>query len=302
MHSLMSNLANLHSYQGQAPTPGLSIALVTGNVISFCLYGALTVQLYIYHISFPNDSKTWKGTAYAIYLIETIYTAALAYDLTHLVLGPDYNTCFVSLIVPVCGGLVALLTQAVYAHRIRLITQMKYIPLCFVALIAIELVTTVVLIPLHISFFLIALIWAACSLLADLTFAIIMIRTLTKDKILSKQFRRRIVRLLHLTIGCGFLTAGINIATLVASLCSVDATIWCGIVLSKIYANSMMVLVNGRQFQSQNDEYSVGTLHVGTLPTIGTTTTAKSQDERSVKKSFVSGETCEEKCEGKEVV
>jgi len=27
---------------------------------------------------------------------------------------------------------VALLTQAVYAYRIRIITQMKYIPLCFV--------------------------------------------------------------------------------------------------------------------------------------------------------------------------
>jgi hypothetical protein len=62
----------------------------------------------------------------------------------------------------------------------------------------------------------------------------------------------------------------------------------------------MMVLVNGRQFQSQNDEYSVGT--VGTLPTTRTTTTAKSQDERSVGNSFVSGETCEGKCEGKDVV
>ena len=59
---------------------------------------------------------------------------------------------------------------------------------------------------------------------------------------------------------------------LVAALRSFDLTICCGIVLSKIYANWTIVLVNDRRFQTQNDEYSVGSLHIETLPTIGTTT------------------------------
>ena len=49
-----------------------------------------------------------KATVYTIYLLETIYTILLAYDLVHLVIEPNYNACFVSLIVPIFGGLGAL--------------------------------------------------------------------------------------------------------------------------------------------------------------------------------------------------
>ncbi len=59
----------------------------------------------MYHITFINDSKKLKATIYIIYLAETVYTAMLAYDLVDLVLNPNYNGCFSSLIVPVCGGL-----------------------------------------------------------------------------------------------------------------------------------------------------------------------------------------------------
>jgi len=59
----------------------------------------------MYHITFINDSKKLKATLYTIYFIETVYTAMLAYDLVGLVLNPNYNACFASLIVPICGGL-----------------------------------------------------------------------------------------------------------------------------------------------------------------------------------------------------
>lgn len=62
----------------------------------------------MYHITFINDSKTLKATIYIIYLVEAVYTAMLAYDLVDLTLNPNYNACFLSLIVPICGGLGAL--------------------------------------------------------------------------------------------------------------------------------------------------------------------------------------------------
>ena len=62
----------------------------------------------MYRISFPTDSKTLKATVYTIYLLETIYTILLAYDLVNLVIEPNYNACFASLIVPIFGGLGAL--------------------------------------------------------------------------------------------------------------------------------------------------------------------------------------------------
>ena len=45
-----------------------------------------------------------KVTIYIVYLIEAVYTAMLAYDLTSLVLHP-YKDCLTSLLIPVCGGL-----------------------------------------------------------------------------------------------------------------------------------------------------------------------------------------------------
>ena len=95
----------------------------------------------MYHISFPKDSKILKATVYAIYLLETIYTVLLAYDLVHLVIEPNYDARFASLIVPIFGGLgtlkfilypsaqdiSALMTQAGYAHRIWIITEIKFI-------------------------------------------------------------------------------------------------------------------------------------------------------------------------------
>ncbi|KAF8348501.1 hypothetical protein F5887DRAFT_1156987 [Amanita rubescens] len=271
-------------------TPELALSLVIGNAISFCLFGALTVQLYMYYITFINDSKKLKATIYFIYLAETVYTAMLAYDLVDLVLNPTYNGCFASLIVPICGGLQALLTQAVYAHRIRIITQMKFIPLCLVALITVEFVLTVAFMTNGISLFLVALIWAVCCLCADLTIAIIMVRTLNKDEIYSRELRRRITRLSYLFVGCGLLTArivAVNIVLLVgSSLSSSGLTLACGIVLSKIYANSMMVLVNSRPPPEGSSRGEIATLQIDTLrfgslsvrPT-ATTTTTKSNEE-----------------------
>jgi len=49
-----------------------------------------------------------RAIIYAIYLIETIFTALLAYDLTQLVVDPDYTVCFASIIISICEGLGAL--------------------------------------------------------------------------------------------------------------------------------------------------------------------------------------------------
>ncbi|KAF8348503.1 hypothetical protein F5887DRAFT_950363 [Amanita rubescens] len=289
----------LHPQLGR--TPELGISLVIGNVISYCLFGALTVQLYMYYITFDNDPKTLKAIIYIIYFTEVVYTAILSYDLVDLVVTPTYEGCFVWVVVPVCGGIVALLTQAVFAYRIRIITQMKFIPLCLVALVVVEIVVTSVLISLRISFYLTALIWAACCLVADLTIAIIMVRALKRDKIYSRRLRRRVTRLVQLFVGSGVLTVAVNIVTLAGSLYSTFITLSCGIVLSKIYANSMMVLVNSRiSSEDESSHGQVATLEIGTLrfeslaagSTAKTmsTTTDEEREEQQPKDTLVTGE------------
>lgn len=61
----------------------------------------------------------------------------------------------------------------------------------------------------------------------------------------------------------------VNIAVMITSLYSLDYTLSCGIVLSKLYANGMMVLINGRKFHSRGDEPSldnISTFQNGVFP------------------------------------
>jgi hypothetical protein len=76
--------------------------------------------------------------------------------------------------------------------------------------------------------------------------------------------------LLHIFIGGGILTGmfaifswnllttvwlvALNAVTLAASLHSLYLTLSCGIVLSKLYANSLMVVVNDRDLHSRGHE------------------------------------------------
>ncbi len=87
------------------------------------------------------------------------------------------------------------------------------------------------------------------------------------------------------------------------SLYSNYVTLSCGIVLSKIYANSMMVLVNSRAVPKEELTCSqVTTVHIGSLrfgslaagPTATTTTTATNQERQEQEPKETPGEAREE--------
>jgi len=92
----------------------------------------------------------------------------------------------------------------------------------------------------------------------------------------------------------------VNIVLVVGSrLCSASLTLSCGIVLSKIYANSMMIIVNSRPPPEGSSRGEIATLQINTLrfgslsvgPT-ATTTTTKSDEEQQEQqlKTNVTGE------------
>ena len=92
----------------------------------------------------------------------------------------------------------------------------------------------------------------------------------------------------------------VNLVTLVgASVASISVTLPSAIILSKIYANSMMVLVNSRTIPASENgtRGEVATLQIGTLqfggPSAGTSTTEDQHEEHLKDSSFVRGETRE---------
>ncbi|KAF8650598.1 hypothetical protein AX14_008590, partial [Amanita brunnescens Koide BX004] len=187
-------------------------SLFTGNVINLVLYGALTVQLYLYYISFPQDPCLLKTVVYLIYVIETVCTVLLTYDLEHYMRSIESAWTISLIVIPAGGGIVAFLVQATYAYRVRVLSQLKYVSWCIIAIIGGSLGFVMALAPsgavnvFDPAFQLIQIVWTSFSLGIDATIAGIMIWSLTKNKILSKQLKFKVTRLIYLIIGTGSLT------------------------------------------------------------------------------------------------
>ncbi|KAF8677811.1 hypothetical protein AX14_004783 [Amanita brunnescens Koide BX004] len=238
------------------------VSYFVGNVINLFLYGALTVQLYTYYISFSKDRWSLKTIVYLIYMIETTYTILLTYSLGQLLHAVTLPILFL-ILIPTCGGIVAFLTQAMYAYRIRTLGKLKCIPWCIMAMIISELiiiVAVIILLPSGLGI----LAWASISLVIDVMVAGAMIWSLRKSTILSKRLKSKVTRLIHLVIGTGALTAVVNLLTVILLLKKATTALGPAIVLSKLYANSMMVFLNDR-IPSSHDHDGHATSNVATL-------------------------------------
>jgi len=238
-------------------------SLFACNAVNLFLYGALTVQLYLYYTSdFQQDSRRLKTIVYLIYATETANTLLLIVDLGFFVLGTSayLNWSITSVVIPVCGGIVAFLTQATYAVRVRLVCKLKYVSWCIMAFIVADFVIIIVLAPLMtLSYFrsyeptssyagygLACQVWASISLAIDTTIAGILTWSLMTAETISKPFKSRLIRLVYLIIGTGTLTAAINLLTVILFALRSPAIYGPPIILSKLYANSMMVFLNNR--------------------------------------------------------
>ncbi|KIP07583.1 hypothetical protein PHLGIDRAFT_70788, partial [Phlebiopsis gigantea 11061_1 CR5-6] len=51
-----------------------------GYSLNWALHGALTVQIYIYYVSFPGDKWIIRGPLYMVWLVETVQTVLITHD------------------------------------------------------------------------------------------------------------------------------------------------------------------------------------------------------------------------------
>ncbi|KAJ3571671.1 hypothetical protein NP233_g3601 [Leucocoprinus birnbaumii] len=119
-------------FLGFYPTGG---ALLFGVVLDLLLFGVLTVQIYIHHISFPNDTRLLKSAVALVYLIGIVQTAVALRDLYNfssvvrcpgmrLQRWPQNQTWFS---IDTSGAIVALNVQWCYAYRIYLLSKKPWI-------------------------------------------------------------------------------------------------------------------------------------------------------------------------------
>ncbi|KAM6498878.1 hypothetical protein JOM56_006826 [Amanita muscaria] len=229
------------------------VSLGVGNLINWLLHGALTVQVYLYYLAFPNDRKWTKAAVYAVYILETIQVIGLGITLLMIVTTVSGNP-----------ALVPLIAQCIYAHRIRIITRRKVMPGLIITLAILQpfAAIAIAITPAYTSIITLV-VWVGLNVVNDLIIGFVMVRSLSKKRSLSDYTRLKVIRLIHLIIATGSLTVAANSISLFSLLgfrfpsnLAFDYPLnpWTGDLIAtpvlffmpKLYANSILVMLNNR--------------------------------------------------------
>ncbi|KAJ7799912.1 hypothetical protein B0H14DRAFT_3885839 [Mycena olivaceomarginata] len=223
------------------------------------LFGALTVQLFLYYQAFPNDVLSNKSLAYTIYILNFGMTM-LFFDLAIATFGFGFSNISALtpvrvewIILPILGGLVAFLAQSFYAYRIHVLSKTRVIPCCIVIISLTSCVGSVLMdtsSPTEASqaHFIAVGVWCGGSALCDILIAVCMTYYLTKINTELRHIGAWLSKLTRLTIETNSLTA---VVALVA------VTLWlvfphdiyylsAGTILPKFYGYSVLVVLNSR--------------------------------------------------------
>ncbi|KAM6498916.1 hypothetical protein JOM56_006864 [Amanita muscaria] len=215
----------------------------------------------LYYRAFPND-RTWtKIVVYTAYILETVHAIGLGIMLLLIIVGGDpyagtftyywtsidYKWATQALLIDLIGGMVPLIAQCVYAHRIRIITQRKAMPMLITALAILQLIAAIAVAIIPEMVLLMLWFWTGINVANDLIIAFIMVRS----ESLSYHTKSKVIRLVHLIIATGSLTVAANFLSFVLLLFSTYMTsTWISmailIFVPKLYTNSMLVMLNNR--------------------------------------------------------
>jgi len=108
------------------------IALNAGTVISAFLLGLITVQVYHYAKSHYNDALVMKISVYTVWAIETVKVVCnWVYVSDILVINPGNidGVSWALACVFICTGAIPCITQSLFAYRLGILSQRRYIPL-----------------------------------------------------------------------------------------------------------------------------------------------------------------------------
>jgi len=206
------------------------------------------VQLYLYYVAFPHDRAIHKAVVWIVYFLESVHSIGLGIGLSIMMVNMNSSSLVMMIVLMIIiGSLVALIAQCLYAHRIHAITEMTIIPLVIVALAILQVaaaVAALVAMPVFPIY-----IWIGLTMVNDTIIAIVMVRALASNGTFSRQTAWKTTQLVRLIVETGVAIAIVNLLSLifVAIMGSIgDVYSAPLIIISKVYANSILVLLNNR--------------------------------------------------------
>ncbi|THU83610.1 hypothetical protein K435DRAFT_592978, partial [Dendrothele bispora CBS 962.96] len=235
-----------------------------GYLLNWGLFGMLSIQVYVYHIAFPNEKIRLKCLVFGIYFIEAIQTIIITHD-AWKAYASGYgrlealgNLQLEWLAVPFLSGIVSCMVQITYAHRLFVLSGSKLLAIG-VSLISVMQGSAAVaqgvqaffignLADLATEAFTSCAIWLAGSAVCDIIIAIGMTFLLLKRNTQYPTTNTIITKLVHLVVETGLLTAVATSVDLVLFLAFPHQSYYAciALTLAKLYSNSLLAIFNSR--------------------------------------------------------
>ncbi|KAH8088918.1 hypothetical protein BXZ70DRAFT_910031 [Cristinia sonorae] len=240
-----------------------------GHLFNWGLYGVLTVQVYLYYISFPKDNYKLKTVVASAYILDTIQLTLATYD-GFRIYGSGWGDAkqldtmslqWVSL--PVLGGLVGALYQIFYAWRIYALGQNRWLA-CIILLISMVVIGSGIYEGAACARLLLmseaprrtykpTIAWIGCAALGEAIITGSMFYYLHKARRSSrvKQTTNLLTRLIALTIETGLISATVDVTGLALFIALPDAAYYepLAIVASKLFSIRVFILPVGEMLQ-----------------------------------------------------
>ncbi|KAI0326383.1 hypothetical protein GY45DRAFT_1373999 [Cubamyces sp. BRFM 1775] len=261
-----------------------------GQFINWGLMGALSVQIYLYHVMFPKDPISLRGFVYGLFVFEWIQTGLITenafnvfvYNFGDVPNVLKFHNSWFS--VPVMCGVVSVSVQFFYARRIFVLSGSYIIAgvICLLALTqgSAAIASGVLLKNIHTAADQKATTpaiatWLGGSALVDIVIAVTMTILLLKTKTGFRRSDSLVNKLVRLVIESGTITASVAIVDVVM-FAALPQTLYheCpALALAKLYANMMVTSLNNRAFlQREASDMSTVNTTSAFAPTMSTVT------------------------------
>ncbi|KAJ6610278.1 hypothetical protein B0H10DRAFT_1811930 [Mycena sp. CBHHK59/15] len=225
------------------------------------LFGALTVQLYLYYQAFPNDRWFTKCLVYTVYSIQVVQIVMTTID-AFRIFGYGFRDVsaltkvnFSWFSVPVIIGLVSFIVQSFYAFRIYVLSRSRIIPVLIVGVHVTILNNLRDSTPLGVRgkictgiLLILSQVYLSGAALIDITIAVCMIYYLTINDTGFRQTHAIISKLVRLTIETNSLTASVALTTLILFFVFPGKVYYAAPanLMPMLYANTMSAVLNSR--------------------------------------------------------
>ncbi|KAJ6554874.1 hypothetical protein B0H19DRAFT_1154709 [Mycena capillaripes] len=252
-----------------APFENLTGPILAGTQVNWALLGTLTLGVYQFHVTFPNERAIIKALVYGIFLLEVVQTAITShFAYATLVMGWGDHSVFVklpwsSLATPIFTGITSASVQLFFAWRIytlggqSIIYRMVTVVIVLLALMqslaaiisdARFAVTTNIS---EITKLMVGVkVWLFGSAVCDvvITTAMVVILSQYRAKTPWKRTDSLITKLIYNTVETGAVTSVMAIAdvTLFITLPTTNLHQTPAFMLGKLYSNVLLVTLNAR--------------------------------------------------------